>query len=504
MEIVGFDGRQHVLIAGAPGCGKSSGPVISTLLSYQDSVLVIDPKTELFESTARYRATLGEAVYFDPTDPFTCRINPLDEVRSIATAQNVAEVLVDASGMGNDSQPFWPLSAKDLITSLVLFCVSDMAPEQRNLGTVYDMFSSLDGVLEGMARSRVRQVRLDAAALARATSQTLNNIESTCKAALKLWKDPLVRAATAVSDFPMSALVGGKYPVSLYLQMRASEAPRLRPLQRLILSVIMQSMLYDVRVCADGVKKLRPLLLAIDEFPAMGKMSDFTSQMRQFRGYGMQAMLVCQSIRDLEDVYGNSQTIMENTHVQLLYASSDPRTLRDVSGALGEREVERVSRSRRSWKPMEGSTSTSVQRVPVMGQGAFRALPYDELLVLVTGFPPFRVKKLGWYEHPVLRARGGGVVGQSPTILGMLRSDRTVQTLEADDVWDPVAWLEGLGLSVRDLGALIFPDVGYETVRRWMARSRRMPSDMVTRVRACSELPEVNNETVAGVLQNAA
>ena len=67
-------------------------------------MLVFDPKGELYKMTAPFRSTLGEAFYFDPTEPESaCFSNPLDEIpvgstREIAAVQNIASLLVTARG----------------------------------------------------------------------------------------------------------------------------------------------------------------------------------------------------------------------------------------------------------------------------------------------------------------------------------------------------------------------------------------------------------------------
>lgn len=52
-RLITYGGDEHQLVAGAAGSGKTTGPVISTLLSWPASVLVYDPKRELYGVTAR-------------------------------------------------------------------------------------------------------------------------------------------------------------------------------------------------------------------------------------------------------------------------------------------------------------------------------------------------------------------------------------------------------------------------------------------------------------------
>ncbi|MDX1997600.1 MAG: type IV secretory system conjugative DNA transfer family protein, partial [Thermoanaerobaculia bacterium] len=52
----------HILLVMPPGAGKTTGPILSTLATNRASCFVLDPKGELFETSAGWRATLGHQV----------------------------------------------------------------------------------------------------------------------------------------------------------------------------------------------------------------------------------------------------------------------------------------------------------------------------------------------------------------------------------------------------------------------------------------------------------
>src|SRR5207253_10734509 len=66
----------------------------------------------------------------------------------------------------------------------------------------------------------------------------LSGVLSTAKTALALYSDPLVARNTSASDFTISDLVNHERPVSLYLVVPPSDKIRLRPLIRLIFTMI--------------------------------------------------------------------------------------------------------------------------------------------------------------------------------------------------------------------------------------------------------------------------
>ena len=78
-----FAGQQFVLLAAPARSGKGVGIVIPNLLTYSDSVVVLDIKQENFRLTAGFRRAHGHAVYlFNPfaEDGRTHRYNPLSVV----------------------------------------------------------------------------------------------------------------------------------------------------------------------------------------------------------------------------------------------------------------------------------------------------------------------------------------------------------------------------------------------------------------------------------------
>src|SRR3546814_16454 len=64
-----FGGNEHVLLEAPTRAGKGVGVVIPNLLTWPDSVVVLDVKRESWSTSAGYRQRAGQSVYlFDPLD----------------------------------------------------------------------------------------------------------------------------------------------------------------------------------------------------------------------------------------------------------------------------------------------------------------------------------------------------------------------------------------------------------------------------------------------------
>ena len=139
----------------------------------------------------------------------------------------------------------------------------------------------------------------------------------------------------------------------------------------------------------------------LDEFPALGRLDFFETSLAFMAGYGVRAFLVAQSLNQIDRAYGVNHAILDNCHVRVAFAPNDERTARRLSEALGTateiRRHRNVSGSRLSaWLPHLTMSEQETPR-PLLTPGEVLQLPSDEALVLVSGAPPIRARKLQYY-----------------------------------------------------------------------------------------------------------
>src|SRR3546814_18973012 len=72
----------------------------------------------------------------------------------------------------------------------------------------------------------------------------------------------------------------------------------------------------------------------LDEFPALGRLDFFESALAFMAGYGLKAFLIAQSLNQIEKAYGPNNSILDNCHVRVSFATNDERTAQRVSDAL--------------------------------------------------------------------------------------------------------------------------------------------------------------------------
>jgi type IV secretion system protein VirD4 len=228
-----------------------------------------------------------------------------------------------------------------------------------------------------------------------------SGVVSTAMSFLGLYRDPIIAANTASSDFRIAELMGGPRPVSLYLAVPPSDLSRTRPLIRMLLNQIGRRLTEQHETEKRADKRAR-LLLMLDEFPALGRLDFFESALAFLAGYGIRAFLVAQSLNQIDKAYGPNNAILDNCHVRVAFAPNDERTAKRLSDALGTATEERHQRnlSGRRFSAWLSHTTISHQETarPLLTPGEILQLPQNESLVFLSGTPPIRARKLHYYR----------------------------------------------------------------------------------------------------------
>lgn len=151
------------------------------------------------------------------------------------------------------------------------------------------------------------------------------------------------------------------------------------------------------------------LLMMLDEFPALGRLDFFETSLAFMAGYGVRAFLIAQSLNQIEKAYGEHNSILDNCHVRVAFATNDERTARRISDALGIATEQRAMRNYAGHRlaPWLAHVMVSRQETarPLLTTGEVMQLPAADELVLVSGMAPIRAKKLRYYEDRNFRDR---------------------------------------------------------------------------------------------------
>ncbi|KDC32810.1 type IV secretory system Conjugative DNA transfer [Bordetella bronchiseptica F4563] len=417
MAYLRHDGPEHVIAIAPTRSGKSVGLVVPTLLTWPGSTVVHDIKEENWQITAGWRARFSHCLYFNPTNPRSAAYNPLLEIRrgmhEVRDAQNVADILVDPEG-SLERRNHWEKTSHALLVGTILHVL--YAGRDKTLRGVAAFLSDPARTFEATLRVMMRTRHLDDGphpVVASAAREVLNKSEnersgvlSTAMSFLGLYRDPTVAAVTERCDWRIADLLDAEHPVSLYLVVPPSDISRTKPLIRLLLNQIGRRLTESLDG-SDGIARKRKLLLMLDEFAALGRLDFFESALAFMAGYGLRAYLIAQSLNQIEKAYGPNNSILDNCHVRIVFSTNDERTARRISDALGTATEQRAQRNYAGHRlsPWLGHIMVSRQETsrPLRTPGEIMQLPPDDAIVMVSGQPPIRAKKLRYFEEHSFR-----------------------------------------------------------------------------------------------------
>jgi len=425
------------LVVAPAGTGKTDGIIVPSVLMCDPFSLVInDPKGELYERTAGHRATLGRVLRIEWTAGAAGSVcwNPID-LPSLPADRGARGDLVDrliAVLIPGDERDFWISSGRAALAACTLFQIY----EGERLGFAPTFGSTLDWIArlgEGQDAEVDDPVRrnLERAAgvadiegypsrigawlrqLAMMDYRTRSNVVATVSAALKIFSNENVASVTAKTDFTLGDLRGiGGRPVSIYIVVPAFDQDAFGKITALFVESATRFLTerkpagreLGVRFILDEVGFLPPIQ-AISMGPAIT------------RGYGVSFLFACQDYGQIKDRWGQGglDNIITNTAFKVVLSQNHPDTAAMISRAVGNATRKRKSRSRNmsfGRGPLPGgSVSEQLEGVPLIRPEEIMSMDFGRHFVLAQN----RVKRPVWcrsayyMEVPMLRRRAAQV-----------------------------------------------------------------------------------------------
>lgn len=447
------DGPEHIMAYAPTRSGKGVGLVLPTLLSWMESVLVLDIKGENYALTAGWRASIGQRVLrFDPAAlTGSARYNPLAEVRintdyQVADCQNIANMIIDPQGAG--LKDFWMKEGWAWLSAAILHVLYRIHRDSggARVGTLADVLEFMsvgdDGELavEGSNADESFKALLDdmqqydhgdkvANSMVRAAASGMrkrapnerSGVHSSAKVELALYADPIVARNIAVCDFRIDDLMNAEAPTSLYIVIPPRDIKRLRPLFRLMINQILNRLMPELQFANGvGVRNYKHrLLLMLDEFTAVGKLEIFQEALAYMAGYGIKAFIIIQDMAQLHLAYGKEEAITSNCHIRIAYAPNKIETARMLSEMTGKTTLVQRRRSRsRNAGQAGGNVSDSIAEVgrnlltpdecmslPGMRKGTRGKSIPGHMLVFAAGSPPIYGRQYLFFQDKELNQR---------------------------------------------------------------------------------------------------
>lgn len=434
-------GTSHTLVIAPTRSGKGVGTVVPTCCSYRGSMIIFDPKGELYNMTAGYRKKFSHVIKFSPVQFETACFNPLEEVelnqnafRDIGT---ILQNIFQKSDKGGDSNSdFFDNNARDLLTGVIFHVLSAVdgtgkalyGPKDKTLAGILTILARAangedeegnplpagEALLDEMINSRhldkdgqvseyIHGIVLDVAMSAKQQHEKVrSDIMQTIQSKLNLFRDPFIRNVTSRSDFKLQDFYDSKEPISLYLTLPFGDVDRIMPVFQLIIDFVVRRFSSGEIRAGEKEKVLKnPILFLIDEFPVLGNMKFLATSLGILAGYGLRFYLVVQAYQQLVKIYGQENTFIDNCRYVLIYAPNNPNDAEKFSKMIGKESVtnENLSVSGSRFQVALNNLNSSAQEVQrdLINPDEMMKMPYTDCIILGHNMPPYMGKKNVFY-----------------------------------------------------------------------------------------------------------
>lgn len=412
-----YRGQQFVALIAPTRSGKGVGFVIPNLLTYPDSMIVLDVKLENYKYTSLFRQKHGQDVFlFAPfaEDGRTHRWNVFDSVRKRQAHLWFGDlVTVAESFYPSDVDPktkFFNDSSRNLFVGLALYLLQtpgmpctmgEIFRQGSGYGKqikahVKDLMEKAAG--EGGARLSI-ECRDALNRFLQIPDITLGNVLATFNAPLLIFADPIVDAATSTSDFDLEHLRRKRMTIYFGVQPDRLQGGDAGLLINLFYS---QALILNMRELPENNPDLKyQCVLLNDEVTAVGRIGVIAKSNSYIAGYDMRLATIAQSQSQLEDekLYGKhvTKTLMTNHALQMMYPPRDKADSEEYSAMLGTYTFKALGRSRSRGKSSSSSTSQSDQKRPLMLPQELREMKKSEMIISLENTKPIRCQKAYFY-----------------------------------------------------------------------------------------------------------
>lgn len=396
------DKHPNCLIVAPTGAGKGIGFVYPNLLTFEGSTVTLDIKGENYETTARWRAAMGDKVFkFAPAQfgEFSHRYNPLERIGKLDNyaqinfeLRKIAKLFLQADGAGE-----W------LNGAIQLFVAMGGVAYERNkftLGGIYSVLASGDKDLPNSLQDLRKNAKEPAlqkelAALAKLESRTLSSYLSVLSnAGFDEWSNAHIADMTSKSDFSFADIRRKK--MSIYFVVADGDLGPMAGLVRLFFNELVAT----IQSHRPGKDEPYPAMIILDEFHLLGKMSKVADAMTTIRGFNGRIAIITQTIPKLDAIYSYEErlSIQGGAGLKLYMTPSEEMTIEDLSNACGMTTKRTITKTRATGLGERTSISEKTDERPLLPPDEARRLPEDVSIIIVKGAQPLKVKSIRHFE----------------------------------------------------------------------------------------------------------
>lgn len=416
----------------------------------------------------------------NPVPEWTAHYNPILEIpdnpnTAFAWADMIAEIFFGSEkgkGGGDETSAYFANKARDIFTAVVLhvrFAPEDKIPwKEKNMSTVLAFMSEAsnngktgeeasdeenEGCGEAMCAEMIATdhgadvinnlIRLAANRSTMQPAKERGSTYSTVFSKISLFQDPLIAEATSYSDFSVDDFINGKNAISLYLIVPYNHIARIAPIFRMLITFMIKKF-SDGTTNANSVKLKIPCLFLLDEFPVLGYFPDIAQNMGILAGYGVTFYIVSQSVNQIVDVYGENHPFLDHCKTKIIYAPGNYKDANMVSQMIGNRSVLLDNKSSNMANLGASNLSSQEISVSLVNPDELMKLEFSRCIVLLEGKPPYKGKKVVYYEDPRFKDKSFMKIPEFDFLKKMMKTLPSNRVVHKIPVKTPKEVVEGI------------------------------------------------------------
>ena len=396
------DGEGHTMIMGSSGSGKTqmiAFPMVKALAKHDESMIITDPKGELYEGTSKMLKERGyNVVLLNFRNPQNgSGWNPLHLPYQYYKNGNKdkANELVDDLGVNilyeenaQNQDPFWEKTSADYFAGLCLALFEDAKEEEINLNSV-NIFTTVGEEKAGPNTSYVNgyfktkdqssPAYVSAASTLIAPNDTKGSILSVFKQKLRIFASrENMSEMLSHSDFEFEDIGKKKTAVFIIIQ---DEKTTYHSLVTIFIKQCYETLIDYAQKCGGKLPFRTNFLL--DEFANMPPLKDVETMVSAARSRNMRFTFIIQNFAQLTGKYGKdtADTIRGNCTNTIYLISTELAALKEISEMCGEIKV----------KTGKGDKEKEETR-PLVTVSDLQKMPFGEVILLRSRLDPFKTK----------------------------------------------------------------------------------------------------------------
>lgn len=358
-EIWVDNGEYHNLVIGSTGSGKTQTvvkPMVNLLAKKGESMIITDPKGEIFKYSASYLKEQGYRIiilnFREPQrgnswNPLTMPFRYFKEGnqdKAIELLNDVALNIIYDPSNKNESD-FWEKSSADYFAGLAIGLFKDAKEEEVNLNSINVMstvgqerYATKDYIREYFGMKGENSIEyMSASSVINAPGDTKGGLLSTFNQKIRLFSTgESLSEMLSHSDFDMRDIGNGKTAVFMIIH---DEKKTYHGLMTIFIKQCYETLI-DVAQENGGKLPFRTNFI-LDEFANMPPLKDVDAMVSAARSRDIRFTFIIQNFAQLNDVYGdNVAEIIKGNCGNLVYLiSTEMKALEEISKMCGEVKV---------------------------------------------------------------------------------------------------------------------------------------------------------------------